>query len=113
MLGGLAGAQQVRGVPDSALGQQLGLVLEQRLVAHVAVLVALAVTTRLGIGNRRVPDPPPTRDHPVILAPVAMPAPLIPPQLLGRKCLAGDEQRRHHQKGDLGLLLDGTSVSPV
>src|SRR4051812_28463064 len=63
MLGGLAGAQQVGRIPHRALGQELRLVLEQRFVADVAVLVALAVAAALRIGDRCVPDPPPARDR--------------------------------------------------
>src|SRR5947208_2651819 len=58
----LARPQQVRGVPHRALGQQAGLVLEQGVVGDVAVLVALAVAARLRVGDRRMPNPPPTRD---------------------------------------------------
>ena len=63
MLGGLARAQQVGGVPDRALGQQLRLVTEQFLVAHVAVHVRLAVAAALRIGDHGMPHPPPPRDR--------------------------------------------------
>src|SRR5215469_109026 len=63
ILGGLARAQQVRGVPDCALRQELRLMLEQRFVADVAILVGLAVATAFRIGHRCVPDPPPARDR--------------------------------------------------
>ena len=61
--GGLARPQQVGGVPDRALGQQLRLVPEQRLVAHVAIHVRLAIATAFRIGHRRMPHPPPPRDR--------------------------------------------------
>ena len=61
LLGGLARAQQVGGVPHRALGQQLRLVLEQRVVANVAILVRLPVAARLGVRHRCVPHPPPPR----------------------------------------------------
>src|SRR5207302_10387432 len=62
-LGGLARTQQIRRIPHGALGQELGLVLEQRFVADVAILVGLAIAAALRIGNRCVPDPPPARDR--------------------------------------------------
>ena len=92
MLRGLARAQQVRRVPDRAFRQELRLVLEQILVADVAILVELAVAAAFGVRHRRVPHPPPTRHR---------------SRVLGRQCHFNSFYVMKHEGSD-----DQTAISP-